>query len=86
MIILAVIFLYVKWLTVIICAIIVTHIPHWAVLRGFKMLTEENKAKIADIEQAVKDDCSATSEEVLFLIQHCRNLNDELERVYKDVY
>jgi hypothetical protein len=50
------------------------------------MLTEENKAKIADIEQAVKDDCSATSEEVLFLIQHCRNLNDELERVYKDVY
>lgn len=50
------------------------------------MLTEADLEKIKEIESEFKDGLELEPEQIEFLCSNLRNLNDELKRVYKDVY
>ena len=50
------------------------------------MLTKEDIDKIAEIESESKEGLEITPEQVDFMCEKLRDLNDELIRVYKDVY
>lgn len=53
---------------------------------GEKMLTEADLEKIKEIESEFKDGLELGPEQVDFLCSKLRDLNAELQRVYKDVY
>ena len=53
---------------------------------GEKMLTEADLEKIKEIESEFKDGLELESKQIEFLCSNLRSLNDELKRVYKNVY
>lgn len=50
------------------------------------MLTEADLEKIKEIESEFKEGLGLEAEQVEFLCSNLRDLNAELQRVYKDVY